>query len=129
MTPWPSSCPGESLLTDIDRLDADALLDVGRLWVVRDLVADHLGFAEGVDKGRLACNVTMAASMHSFTPEFSQSSLESKRGESGPRSNQKIAKAAQARTSTAGAHDHEAEGDTLLGSASTGGHCCATCSE
>lgn len=38
------------LRTNVDGLDADALLDVGGLWVVVDLVCEHAGLAEGVDE-------------------------------------------------------------------------------
>ena len=44
-------CP---VLTDNNRLDPDALFDVGCIWSIRDLVGDDLGFAEGINKGRTA---------------------------------------------------------------------------
>lgn len=42
---------------DVDGLDADALLDVSGLRVVRDLVSNDLGLAEGVNEGGLSCGV------------------------------------------------------------------------
>ena len=39
-------------LTNIDGLDADALLDVSRVWVIVDLVCNDLRLAERVHKGR-----------------------------------------------------------------------------
>ena len=38
-------------LTDIDGLDSDALLDVGSLGGVADLVGEDLGLAKGVHEG------------------------------------------------------------------------------
>lgn len=40
------------ILTDVDRLNFDALLNVSRRWVVRDLVLEDLGLAERVHKRR-----------------------------------------------------------------------------
>ena len=37
--------------TDVDRFNTDALLNVGVLRVVADLVGKHLRLAEGVHKG------------------------------------------------------------------------------
>ena len=42
-------------LTNGNRLDPDALLDVSRLGLVRDLVGKDFGLAEGVDKGSATC--------------------------------------------------------------------------
>lgn len=36
--------------TDVDGLDPDALLDVGGVRIVRDLVSKDFGLAKGVDK-------------------------------------------------------------------------------
>ena len=37
--------------TNVNRFDSNALLDVRGVWVVRHLVGQDLGIAEGVDKG------------------------------------------------------------------------------
>lgn len=39
------------VLTNVDRLDLDALLEMGRLRAVADLVLQDLGLAKGVHKG------------------------------------------------------------------------------
>jgi len=38
--------------TDVDGLDSDALLDVGRFRAIRVLMCEHVRFTEGVHKGR-----------------------------------------------------------------------------
>jgi len=48
-------------LTNVDWLDFDTLLNVSGLWVIRNLVREDLGLAEGVDKSsapspRRACD-------------------------------------------------------------------------
>ena len=40
--------------TDVDGLDADALLNVSRLGTVAHLVRQHLGLAQGVHERRAA---------------------------------------------------------------------------
>jgi hypothetical protein len=63
-------------LTDVGRLNPDTLLNVRSVWVIRDLVRQDLGLAEGVHKGRTAssrgtCN-TLRKTTGQQTPNTSR---------------------------------------------------------